>query len=159
MKRKNFEQFPFRNSVDDKIINDALNSIRSFVNKTNQDESLKRLKDERLKDSLNKIPTNDHKNFAIKRYYFSVIEELKKSFYNANFHKLKDQLDTLHSIDDIKKSIEIGELISQFNKNELEYLTSNKRFVFIFGSDLINQIKSKKQSKLQNHYIIIYLVL
>ncbi len=152
MKRKNFEQFPFRNSVDDKIINDALNSIRSFVNKTNQDEKC-------LKDSLNKIPSNDHKNFAIKRYYFSVIEELKKSSYNANFHKLKDQLDTLHIIDDIKKSIEIGELISQFNKNEIEYLMSNKRFVFIFGSDLINQIKSKKQSELQNHNIIFYLVL
>ena len=151
MKRKNFEQFPFRNSVDEKIINDALNSIRSFVNKTNQDEKF-------LKDSLDKIPSNDHKKFAARTDFFSVIEELKKSFYNDNFHKLKDHLDTLQSIDDIRISIEIGELISKFNKTEIEYLLSNKRFVFIFGSDLINQIKSKKQSKLQNHYIIIYLV-
>jgi hypothetical protein len=35
---QNFEQFPFRNSADKKVINDALNNIRSFVNKTNQDE-------------------------------------------------------------------------------------------------------------------------
>ncbi len=69
------------------LIDDALNSIRSFVNKTNQDEKC-------LKDSLDKIPSNDHKKFAEKRYYFSVIEELKKFYYNDNQHKLKDQLDT-----------------------------------------------------------------
>jgi hypothetical protein len=107
---------------------------------------------------LEKIQLSEHKKFAEKIYYFSAIEKLKKSFYNDNFHKLKDQLETLQSIDDIRKSIEIGELISKFNKNEIDYLTPKKRFVFIFGSDLINQIKPKKQSKLQNHDIIFYLV-
>ncbi len=106
---------------------------------------------------MDKIQLIEHKKFAAKRYYFSVIEKLKKSYFNDNFHKLKDQLGMLKSIGNIRKSTEIREIISKFNKTEIDFLTSNKRFVFIFGSDLINQIKSKKRSKLQNHFIIIYL--
>jgi hypothetical protein len=141
MQMNNFEKFPFRNSADEKIIDDAINNIRSFLNKTNQDEK-------GLKDSLQKIQLSEHKKFAAKRYYFSVIEKLKKSYYNDNFHKLKDQLSTLKSIATIRKSREIGELISKFKNTEIDYLLSNKRFIFIFGDDFINQIKSKKQSNL-----------
>ncbi len=148
---QSFEKLPFRNSADKKVIDDALNNIRSFLNKTNHDEKS-------LKDSLDKIQLREHKKFAAKRYYFSVIEKLKKSFYNDNYHKLKSKLDTLQSIGNIRKSTDIGELISKFNKTEIEYLTSNKRFVFIFGSDQINQIKSKKQSKIETSLFIYPLV-
>jgi hypothetical protein len=143
---KNFEPFPFEKTGDKKIIDGALNIIRSFLKKTNQDEKC-------LKDTLNKIQLSEHKIFAAKRYYYSVIEKLKKSFYNDNFHKLKDHLDTLQSIENIRQSTEIRELISKFDKTEIDYLLSNKRFAFIFEDDQINQIKSKKQSNPYFNYL------
>jgi hypothetical protein len=146
-KMKNFEQFPFRNRTDEKVIDDTLNNIRSFLNKTNQDENC-------VKNSFDKIQLRELKSLVAKRYYYSIIEKLKNSYYNVNFHKLKDQLGTLKSFDNIRKSRETVEIISKFNKTEIDYLLSNERFVFIFKDDQINQIKSKKQS---NFYLIYHL--
>ena len=74
---------------------------------------------------------------------------------NDNFNKLKDQLGKYKSIEDVRTSQEIEDLVSKFNVNEKEYLFTNKRFKSIFEDKLINRIKSKSSSMIKIFIILI----
>ena len=101
-----------------------------------------------LKEFIQQISKSEHNDLTTKGYFYSVVDELKKQYYNDSFQRLKDHLKGFKSLDDVRKSKETEDRISKFNKTEIEYLLSNTRFIYILGNDLMNRITSKKQGKL-----------
>ena len=143
---KGVNECPFNKLQADDKLNEALKQTRLMVNNAERDRK-------NLNDILKNIQLSSSKlqvleNLADKGFLFSVIEELIKLSFNENFHELKHQLEDLESIGEIRKSREIEEKISAFNKSEMDYTCANRRLIYIFGDDLINRVKSKQKSKL-----------
>ena len=123
---------PFKRlNINETSFNELLKRIRLQIN--SPDESNQFF--DNLIDEIPQIIREDTRRLLAERKYFSALGLLNKQYFNDNFNILKKEIEELYSdFDSIDKTI------SDFENDEIEFITKNSRFKYLFGNKLVNEL-------------------
>ena len=126
------ESHPFKRlNINETSFNELLNRIRLLINSPHETNLLL----DNLIDEVPQIIREDIRRLLAKRKYFSALDLLNKQYFNDNFNILKKEIEELYSeFDSIEKTL------SGFRNIEIEFITKNNRFKYLFGNKLLNQL-------------------
>jgi hypothetical protein len=126
------ENHPFKRlNINLAGYNAVLNKIRLQIKSNSNNQIFDNL----LLDGISENIKEDLKRLLDEHKLFSALDLLKNQFLNDNFYVLKKEIEELYSDFD-----SIGKTISDFENDEIEFITKNSRFKYLFGNKLVNEL-------------------
>jgi hypothetical protein len=133
------ENHPFkRSNINLAWFNVFLNRIRSQIKSSNENSQYF----EKLFDEIPQNIKEDLRRLLDENKWFSALDLLKNQFFNDNYNVLKKEIEEFYSDFD-----SIEETLSPLNKNEIEFITKNRRFQHLFGNEVIGKLANMSKFK------------